>query len=213
MKSKLLVSALFAVTAGVVIAYPMSRDAPPPQSPPKVRVAHVAPAAKPKVEVVFVLDTTGSMSGLIQAAKENIWSIATTMAQAQPAPEIRIGLVAFRDRGDEYVTKVVDLSKDLDSMYATLMDFRADGGGDTPESVNQALHEAVTRMSWSQDPNAYKVVFLVGDAPPHAYDDDVDYPQTIELARAKGIVVNTILAGQDGETKREWERIAALNQG
>ena len=71
---------------------------------------------RPKVEVVFVLDTTGSMGGLIQAAKEKIWSIATTMAQAQPAPEIRIGLVAYRDRGDSYITRVVDLSTDLESI-------------------------------------------------------------------------------------------------
>ena len=106
---------------------------------------------RPLVEVVFVLDTTGSMSGLIQAAKEKIWSIATTLAPAQPAPEIRMGLVAYRDRGDDYVTRVVDLSDDLDSMYATLMDFRAAGGGDGPESVNQALHDAVHRISWSQD--------------------------------------------------------------
>ena len=94
-----------------------------------------------RIEVVFVLDTTSSMSGLIQAAKEKIWSIASTMASAQQNPDIKIGLVAFRDRGDTYVTKILNLSTDLDSMYAKLMDFRAQGGGDTPESVNQALHE------------------------------------------------------------------------
>ena len=64
------------------------------------------------------------------------------MASAQQTPQIRIGLVAYRDRGDSYVTKVVDLSVDLDSIYATLMDFEADGGGDTPESVNKALYDA-----------------------------------------------------------------------
>ena len=82
----------------------------------------------PKIDVVFVLDTTGSMGGLIQTAKEKIWAIASTMASAQPTPELRIGLVAYRDRGDAYVTRVVDLSDDLDSVYATLMDFQADGG-------------------------------------------------------------------------------------
>ena len=64
-----------------------------------------------RIDVVFVLDTTGSMGGLIQAAREKIWSIATTMASAQSAPEIRMGLVAYRDRGDAYVTRVVDLSE------------------------------------------------------------------------------------------------------
>ena len=82
-------------------------------------------AQRPVVDVVFVLDTTGSMSGLIQTAKEKIWSIASTMASAQQTPEIRIGLVGYRDRGDEYVTRVVDLDADLDSVYAALMDFQA----------------------------------------------------------------------------------------
>jgi Mg-chelatase subunit ChlD len=213
MKSKLLISSLFVVTAGVVAGYPLARSQRPPPPAAKPFVA-VKPAAKPKVDVVFVLDTTGSMSGLIDAAKENIWSIATTMASAQPAPELRMGLVAFRDRGDEYVTRVVDLSSDLDSMYATLMDFRADGGGDTPESVNQALHDAVHKVSWSQDRDAYQVIFLVGDAPPHMdYQDDVKYPDTIKAAIGKGIVVNTILAGGDSTTETEWKRIAQLNQG
>jgi hypothetical protein len=217
MKTRLLVSALFVLTAGVVAAYPLldrgPAYAPAAAKPPVAASIKPTAAVRPKVDVVFVLDTTGSMSGLIDAAKENIWAIASSMAQAQPAPELRIGLVAFRDRGDAYVTRVVDLSPDLDSMYATLMDFRADGGGDTPESVNQALHEAVHRMSWTTQGDAYKVVFLVGDAPPAQYPDDVDYPDTIKAAIGKGIVVNTILAGADPTAEAEWVRIAALNQG
>ena len=170
MRSKLLGIALFALTLVTVIYYPSlkARNI-DPQAVPVIQ--RLAPAAHPKVDVVFVLDTTGSMSGLIQTAKDKIWSIATTMASAQPTPEIRIGLVAYRDRGDQYITRVVDLSDDLDSVYATLMDFQADGGGDTPESVNQALFDAVHNISWSQDSQAYRVVFLVGDAPPH-----MDYP-------------------------------------
>jgi Mg-chelatase subunit ChlD len=170
--------------------------------------------ARPVVEVVFVLDTTSSMTGLIQAAKENIWSIASTMASAQPAPELRMGLVAFRDKGDSYVTRVIDLSTDLDSMYAALMDFQAEGGGDGPEHVNQALYDAVNRVSWSQERNVYKVAFLVGDAPAHMdYQDDVKYPDTIASARQRGIVVNTILAGDDTSTAIQWKQMASLNQG
>ena len=169
---------------------------------------------QPKIEVVFVLDTTGSMSGLIKAAKEKIWSIASTMAQAKTAPEIKMGLVAYRDRGDQYVTKLTDLSSDLDSMYAKLMDFRAAGGGDTPESVNQALYEAVHKMSWSQDEDTYKVVFLVGDAPAHMdYQDDVKYPDTIHIAGHKGIIVNAIQSGNNRSATKNWQHIAALGQG
>jgi len=213
MRSKISAIALFALTLGTVIYYPLlkARNIDPQVQP----VTHVvAPQAKPRVDVVFVLDTTGSMSGLIQTAKDKIWSIATTMASAQPTPEIRIGLVAYRDRGDQYVTQVVDLSDDLDSVYAQLMDFEADGGGDTPESVNQALFEAVNNISWSQDQQAYRVVFLVGDAPPHMdYPDEASFPETLAAATAKGIVVNTIQCGDMPITAAPWTQIAQLGHG
>jgi Mg-chelatase subunit ChlD len=209
MKTKLIAVFLFVLTAAAVLAYPRQELQPVPVPPPVV-----AEPQRPVIDVVFVLDTTGSMGGLIQAAKEKIWSIASSMAQAQPAPQIRMGLVAYRDRGDDYVTKVIDLSSSLDTVYATLMDFRADGGGDGPESVNQALADAVHKMSWNQDHNAYKVIFLVGDAPPHMdYQDDVKYPASIAEARTRGIVVNTVQCGTMAETTAEWQRMAQLGQG
>jgi hypothetical protein len=136
------------------------------------------------------------------------------MAQADPAPEIRMGLVAYRDRGDEYVTQVVDLSDDLDSVYARLMDLNAAGGGDGQESVNQALYDAVHEISWSQGGGVYRVVFLVGDAPPHMdYQHDVKYPQTLKVANAMDIVVNTIQAGNNLPTRVTWQRIAQAGLG
>lgn len=215
MKRVLVLASLFVVTAGVLAGYPYSRG--PAASPVATTAnasAHRIASEHPKIEVVFVLDTTSSMGGLIQGAKENIWSIASSMAQAKPTPELHIGLVAFRDRGDDYVTKVIDLSTDLDSMYSTLMEFSPAGGGDGPESVNEALYVAVNRISWSQDPKSYKAIFLVGDAPPHMdYPDDVKYPDTLKAAAARGIVVNTIQAGNDPSARQTFERIAALEQG
>ena len=218
MKSKLVALALFAATAATVALFPayqslggMTPAGTAAANPP---VLNAGMTNQSRIDVVFVLDTTGSMGGLIQAAKEKIWSIATTLAQAQSAPEIRMGLVAYRDRGDAYVTRVVDLSSDLDSMYATLMDFQADGGGDGPESVNQALEDAVSKISWSQDKGTYKVVFLVGDAPPHMdYPDDVKYPVTLAAARQQGIVINAIQCGQVGSTTPAWQQIARLGDG
>jgi Mg-chelatase subunit ChlD len=170
--------------------------------------------SRPAVEVVFVLDTTGSMSGLIAAAKEKIWSIANTLAAADPAPVIRMGLVGYRDRGDAYVTTFTDLSDDLDAVYTRLMRFSADGGGDTPESVNQALYEAVNQSSWSTDTDTYRVVFLVGDAPPHMnYRNDVPYSQSCRLAAQKGIIINTVQCGDIAETTPVWRSIARLSEG
>src|SRR2546429_6252535 len=82
------------------------------------------PAARPEVEVVFCLDTTGSMGGLISAAKQKIWAISNQIASGQPTPRVKLGLVAFRDRGDAYVTKVFDLTDDLDSIHTHLMSFQ-----------------------------------------------------------------------------------------
>ncbi len=211
MKTKLLGIALFGLTLAAVIYYPqlMAKNI---QTTPPIN-QHLITSENPKVDVVFVLDTTGSMGGLIQTAKEKIWSIATTMASAQQTPEIRIGLVAYRDRGDSYVTKTVDLSDDLDSVYATLMDFEAGGGGDTPESVNEALHSAVHNMSWSQQDQAYQVIFLVGDAPPHMDYNEVRYPEIIASALDKGIVINTIQCGDMPTAIAPWTQIASLGNG
>jgi Mg-chelatase subunit ChlD len=209
--SKIIALALLVATATGIASYPFIKQA---QATQTAQTTKQIPAQSHRIDVVFVLDTTSSMSGLIQAAKEKIWSIATTMASAQQHPDIRMGLVAFRDRGDAYITRSYDLSSDLDSMYTSLMDFSAQGGGDGPESVNQALHEAVHNMSWSDDGNTYKVVFLVGDAPPHMdYANDVKYPVTLAAARLKGIVVNAIQSGQDRYTRPAWQQIASLGQG
>ena len=215
MKSKIIALALFGLTAATVALFPIYHSSGAiTQTPTEPPAVDPVVQTKPRVEVVFVLDTTGSMSGLIHAAKEKIWSIASTMASAQQAPEIKIGLVAYRDRGDVYVTRVVDLSSDLDSMYATLMDFQADGGGDDPESVNRALYDAVHAISWSQDPQTYKAVFLVGDAPPHMdYPREVQYPETMAAAASKGIVVNSIQCGSRAQTASQWRQIARLGDG
>jgi Mg-chelatase subunit ChlD len=214
MKTKLLAIALFMLTLGVVVYYPQlfARTSPTNNIGNTPVTPHIT-VARPRVDVVFVLDTTGSMSGLIQTAKDKIWSIATTMASAQPTPEIRIGLVAYRDRGDQYVTKRVDLSADLDSVYAALMDFQAGGGGDTPESVNEALSDAVNQMSWSQDGLAYRTIFLVGDAPPHMDYNEAQFPAIVTDALDKGIVINTIQCGEIPATVGPWTQIANLGQG
>ena len=185
---------------------------------PAAASADTAPARaaqRPSVEVVFVLDTTGSMSGLIAAAKEKIWSIANTLAATDPAPEIRMGLVGYRDRGDTYVTTSTQLTDDLDALYARLMQFQAGGGGDGPESVNQALHEAVTKTGWNKDrTDTYRVIFLVGDAPPHMdYDNDIRYAETCGLAGRQGIVINTIQCGGMAETTAVWKEIALKGEG
>src|SRR5262245_24162314 len=171
----------------------------PAPAPPAPKPAPVVQAPKPRVDLVFALDTTGSMSGLIEGAKTKIWSIASFVARAQPTPELRVGLVAYRDVGDAYVTRVFDLDEDLDRVYKRLLSFRADGGGDGPEHVARALHESVYKMSWAPKTNdSVRLIYLVGDAPPHYdYEDGYDLARAARAAANKGIQVHAIRCGND----------------
>ena len=177
--------------------------------------AKQAPTTQPKVvEVCFVLDTTGSMGGLIDGAKKKIWTIANGIVAADKGAKVRFALVPYRDRGDAYVTKVFDLTDDLDKVFADLQSFEAGGGGDGPESVNQAIVDAVNKIAWTSGDAATKIVFLVGDAPPHMdYADDVKYAKTCEAAVRKNLIINTVQCGEQSETTPVWQEIARLSEG
>lgn len=171
-------------------------------------------APRPKVDVVFVVDTTGSMGGLIDGAKRKIWAITNQIAKSEPTPELRIGLVAYRDKGDAYVTKRFDLTDDLDAVYGELTGYAADGGGDGPENVRQALHDAIATASWSKAEGALKILFLVGDAPPHLDYEDVPTVEALcKSAIDRDIIINTIRCGGDADAGRIWQEIARAAEG
>ena len=167
-----------------------------------------------RIEVAFVLDTTGSMAGLIDGAKRKIWSIANSIVDINPDADIRMALIGYRDVGDEYVVKSYDMSPDIQGLYGHLTRFQADGGGDTPESVNEALDAAVRDLGWSARDDVRRIIFLVGDAPPHMdYANGPKYKRTIARARDAGIIVNTVQAGSDPETQMYWQKMAPLGEG
>ena len=174
--------------------------------------AHKA-QANDVVEVAFVLDTTGSMGGLIDGAKRKIWSIANTIVDINPDADIRMALIGYRDFGDDYVVKKFDMSADIQNLYGNLTRFNAQGGGDTPEAVNEALHEAVKNLTWSDHAKSRKIVFLVGDAPPHMDYQGPKYPQIVKTAKNEHIIVNTVQAGDLHETTHVWKEIAQHGNG
>lgn len=207
MKTPLTLLAAASLLAGPAAVYALDETPPP--------AVETTPAAKPRVEVCFVLDTTGSMGGLIEGAKQKIWSIANEIAGAKPAPDVKVALVAYRDRGDEYVVRSWPLTDDLDAVYGRLSELRADGGGDFPESVNEALAEGVgPKMQWSDDKNVLRLVFLVGDAPPHMdYKHGPKYADVCREAVKRDLIVNTVQCGSDANTARVWQEIAKLSEG
>ncbi|MFY2556558.1 VWA domain-containing protein [Corallococcus terminator] len=230
MLSAALATTLSAAPALAESVVPPPRGAPAPKPPPAVKPTQEQPPAvnpaqeppvqdakvkapRPEIEVVFVLDTTGSMSGLLEGAKAKIYSIASRIAQGRPTPHLKVGLVAYRDVGDDYVTKRFDLSDDLDTVFANLRRFEAGGGGDTPEHVGRGLGEAVSKLSWNQDRSVMKAIFLVGDAPPAKHNDDWDFKHWAKRAREQHIVVNTVRCGSDEETQVAWKFVSKLTDG
>jgi hypothetical protein len=122
--------------------------------------------------------------------------------------------VAYRDRGDAYVTRVTPLSDNLDAVYSQLMSFRPEGGGDTPEDVRSAMSEALRAGGWSAPgPRTSQVVFLVGDAPPQGYRNVPSTVITAEDAQRRGIIVNAIQCGNDPDTMRAWRDVAQYGGG
>jgi len=170
----------------------------------------VASDDKHAIDVVFAVDTTGSMAGLLDGAKRTVWSIATHIRKTDPQADLRIGLVAYRDIGDVYVTKPFPLTTDLDGVYGELSRYRADGGGDTPEDVDAALNDAL-HMQWR--PGATKMMFVVGDAPPASRGEVPTFDVLAQQAADRGILVNTIRCGWDPDTAQTFQRMASLGKG
>ncbi len=165
---------------------------------------------KHPIDVVFAVDTTGSMDRLIDGAKRTVWSIATHIRQTDPDASLRIGLVAYRDAGDDYVTRPFSLTHDLDAVYAELASYEASGGGDAPENVAAALRDALG-MRWRA--GAKKLVFVVGDAPPAPRDDARPYDVLAREAGTSGIIINAIRCGNDPTTAYTFQRLASLGGG
>ena len=166
-----------------------------------------APTGNQKpVQIVFVLDTTGSMARLIEGAKRKIRSIATTILDENPDAEVQMGLVAYRDIGDEYVTKTFPLTKDIQGLPRSSL-APGEGRRRLAKSVNEALYLAVAKTNWDNRPFVDRIVFLVGDAPPHMdYEQDRKYQESLEIARKSGIIVNAVQAGGARDTSASGAR-------
>ena len=173
------------------------------------------PVIQPRLDVAFVLDTTGSMADEIAVVKDKIADIARGLQAGQPRPDVRFALVCYRDRGDAYVTQTFPFTRDIDALQRTLREVTADGGGDTPESVNAALHAAVADLAWDRAAYVTKQIFLIGDAGPHMdYPQDQDYHQTVRAAAVQRIAIDAIsCSGMDGFGTNVWQEVAKATNG
>ena len=168
--------------------------------------------AKRTVDVVFILDTTGSMAEEISALKGTIAEVVASLQRQNARP--RLGLVEYKDVTDGYVTRLHQMTTDVDGFTERVANLQASGGGDTPEHVNAGLRVAVDQIRWNPESVA-RLAFLIGDAPPQlGYQQDVSYTSSVKSASHKGIQIFTIAAsGMDDLGQVVWRQIAQYTGG
>jgi hypothetical protein len=174
--------------------------------------------APDQLDLLFLIDATGSMGDEIERLKASMISVAEQIAELPSSPDARFSMVVYRDRGDEYVTRTFDFTGDVVAFTDALAEVVADGGGDTPESLNAGFHSALTGPSWRDD-DAVKLVFLVADAAPHlagepGYEDEPDYAADVRDAAARGIKVFPIASGGlDEQGEFVFRQLAQVTMG
>ncbi len=153
------------------------------------------PAAKQiPLDLLFILDTTGSMGEEIQRLKSTIDLINLNLSSLNIHPQIRYGMVLYRDRDDEYDTKVVPFTSRLDAFREALDSVTADGGGDTPEDLQAALDAALHQMSWNR--KAIRLAYIITDASLHTdYGQRFTYAKAAQEAKSAGIKLFTVGTG------------------
>jgi len=153
------------------------------------------PVAKPaaKLDMAIVLDTTGSMGGEIQKFQQTINTISTRLQALPQQPSVRFGLVAYKDQGEQYVSKVASpFTADLASFQQALNLLSPGGGGDKPEDLESALSDTVNKLAWD-DGETVRLSFVVTDASAHTdYPQSTPYTDSMQLASKKGIKLYAI---------------------
>lgn len=146
------------------------------------------------LDIVFVMDTTGSMGEEIERLRRTIELIYLNLAGVDPRVSVRFGMVLYKDRGDEYVTQIVPLTEDLPAFQAELETVTADGGGDVPEDLQAALHDTVNDIEWTVD--GVRLAFIVTDAPPQLYEEPgYAYTDTSRAAAELGLKIHSVGTG------------------
>ena len=162
-----------------------------------------AAPAPPTVDLMFVIDTTGSMSDELSYLQVELADmISRVHTEVGPNLDLRISVNFYRDHGDKYVIRSFPFTADEDQAVSDLEDQRADGGGDWPEAVDEALDDAIFAHDW-RDRATSRLAFLVLDAPPHNDRESVDRMHAaVTGAAAQGVrIIPLAASGADKNTE------------
>lgn len=178
----------------------------------QVKLGQASVVQRPRLDLVFLIDATGSMGDEIAKLKASMRAMSQQISQLPGQPDICYGLVAYRDRGDAFLTRTHDFTDDLGAFQGVLARVQAGGGGDKPEALNEALHETVHGLSWRSD--AARMVVLVADAAPHLDYAGPQYDVDMQAALAKGIKLFAVGAsGLEPEGEYIYRQMAQYTAG
>ena len=167
--------------------------------------------ANPKIQVAILLDVSGSMDGLIEQAKAQLWNMVNTMGKAKCSgdmiPKIEIALYEYgRSTNDVkagYVKKINGFINDLDSLSQNLFSLKTNGGD---EFCGQVIFSSLQELQWDAAPGNYKVIFIAGNE--DFLQGNLHYTKACTEAKNKGVIVNTIYCGDKMQGIREHWNLA-----
>jgi len=166
------------------------------------------------VDLAIALDVSSSMSGLIDSAKQRLWDIVNELGRAQPQPILRVAILSYGNPSygntNGYVRIDQPFTRDLDAVNEKLFAFTTNGGD---EYVARAVDRSTRALQWSPEPNALRIIFVAGNESAEQ-DPQIAVEQATRAALNKGIVVNTLYCGTDGDgVSPGWRKVANLTQG
>lgn len=166
-----------------------------------------SPVLNKKMDIMFIMDATGSMTDEMTFLQEDFSKITREIG----SDNVRYSVNFYRDEGDDYVTKCFDFSTDTKEIQKNINDQSADGGGDTPEAVAQILDESINSSSWGKD--SVKLAFLIFDAPPHS-GTDKDIYKSVKKASEMGIrFIPVVSSNAERDTELFGRALAICTNG
>ena len=210
MKTKHIVL-LAALTASLSHA----KDAKPTEPVAEVAIVNSAPDT-PVVQIAVLLDTSSSMSGLIDQAKTQLWKLVNEFITAKQDGKTLIVQVALYEYGksslkseSHWIRQIQPLTRDLDKVSEELFELTTNGGD---EYCGAVIQRAMNDLEWDASPNTYKAIFIAGNEP--FTQGPIDSKKSCKEAIAKGIIVNTIHCGGEAQgIAGNWNQGALLADG
>jgi hypothetical protein len=173
-----------------------------------------------KIDLVFVVDATGSMSQYLARVKKTVKVIAEKVSGLDIAPDMAFGLWAYRDHDEEskFVTKEWPLNSSHNSFLKSLNDLEADQGGDCSEAVYDGVHDALKRTAWRGDGLSHRIVVLMGDCSAHEVHTEgnprnISARALVDDANERNVTIYSLAVGGDEERperKKRWRQFEYL---